>query len=110
VTPGNVEFFQVVTSMTVSTGGVAAILYVDQRRLSRLGLYVPWLPATLDAAVLGTFLFSWAYGAPAIVIHFVRSRWSLAGIGLGVLWAVLLVATDVGAQLAVEAAIAGLRL
>lgn len=102
---GDVELVQVITSMTVCTGAVAAILHLDARRLIRLRRHDPWPPSTLDAAVLGTFLFSWAYGAPAVFIHFVRSRWSLAGVGLGLLWAVLLVATDVGAQLAVEAAI-----
>jgi hypothetical protein len=61
-----------------------------------------WLPATRDAAILGTFLFGWLYGCPALLIHFVKSRWSPAGWGIGLLWSVLLFAAVVGAALAVE--------
>lgn len=99
--PGNVEFVQVVTSMAVCTGGIAAILYADERWVRRIGRPGAWLPVTRDAAVFGTFLFSWLYGGPALVIHFVKSRGWLVGVGLGVLMAALLVATDIGVQLGV---------
>jgi hypothetical protein len=105
VRPGNVELVQVVTSMTVCTGGIAAILRLDERWVRRIGRPAAWLPVTRDAAVFGTFLFSWLYGGPALVIHFVKSRGWLVGAALGVLMAALLVATDVGAQIAAEAAI-----
>ena len=111
MTPGNVEFAQVLASMTVNTGGVAAILYADRCRL--FGPARPtttWLPSTREAAVLGAFLFGWLYGAPALIIHFVKSRWSPAGAILGVLCAVDLVAADVGAQLGTAAAIGWLGL
>jgi hypothetical protein len=101
VTPGDVEFVEVLASMTVCTGGVAAILVADDRRKSRRSEHA-WLPATRDAAILGTFLFSWLYGCPALVIHFVKSRWSPAGWGLGLLWAALLFAANAGALLAIE--------
>jgi hypothetical protein len=110
VTPGNVEFVQVVCSMTVNTGCVGAVLYADERRSSAGRRAVSWLPATRDAAVLGAFLFGWLYGGPALLIHFIKSRRSLAGVGLGLLSAVLLVVADIGAQLGAEAAIEWLGL
>lgn len=110
MTPGNVEFVQVVTSMAVCTGGVAAVLKLDERLRERAWSEHAWRPITLDAAVFGTFLFSWLYGAPALVIHFVKSRWSLLGLGVGLGWALALVAADVGAQIGVAAAIDGLGL
>ena len=109
VTPGNVEFVQVLMSMSVCTGGVAAILHADERRPCARSLPPrsprAWLPVTRDAAIFGTFLFSWLYGAPALVIHFVKSRWSLAGLGMGLLWAIALVSLDVGAQFGAAATI-----
>jgi hypothetical protein len=110
VTPGNVEFVQVVTSMAVCTGGVAAVLKLDERLRERAWSEHAWRPITVDAAVFGTFLFSWLYGAPALIIHFVKSRWSLLGFGLGLAWAVALVAADLAAQVGVAAAIEGLGL
>ena len=111
MTPGNVEFAQVLASMTVNTAGVAAILHADRCRLfgpaRRANM---WLPSTRDASVLGAFLFGWLYGGPALIIHFVKSRRSLAGAVLGVLCAVDLVAADVGAQLGTAAAITWLGL
>ena len=110
MTPGNVEFVQVVCSMTVNTGGVAAVLYADERWSSSRGRPGAWLPATRDAAVLGAFLFGWLYGGPALLIHFIKSRRSLAGLGLGLASAVLLVVADVGVQLGAEAVIEWLGL
>lgn len=103
MTPGNVEFVQVVASMTANTGGVAALLYADQR-LRPTWRPQSWLPATREAAVLGAFLFGWLYGGPALVIHFIKSR-GVLGVALGVLSAIALVTFDVGAQLGAAAAI-----
>jgi hypothetical protein len=110
VTPGNIEFVQVLVSMTVETGGVAAVLYVD-----RCGLFGPttrsttWLAATTDAAVLGAFLFGVLYGGPALLVHFIKSRWSvgnrLLGPLLGLVAALSLVATDVAAELGAVATV-----
>ena len=105
MTPGNVEFAQVVCSMTVTTGCVAAVLYADDRRLRPDRRAGTWLPATIDAAVLGAFLFGWLYGGPALVIYFIKSRRSLAGVGMGVLSAVLLLAADIAGQLGASATI-----
>jgi hypothetical protein len=104
VIPGNVELVQVVASMTVNVAGVAAVLLADEhfrRRWSESA----WLPSTRDAAILGAFLFGWLYGGPALIIHFVKSRGRLAGASLGVLFAVLLVVVDAGAQLGAAATI-----
>ena len=109
MTPGNVEFVQVLASMIVNTGGVAAILHADRARLfGRSTPSTTWLHATREAAVLGAFLFGWLYGGPALVIHFVKSRRRanpLAGLLLGLLLALDLVAADIGAQLGAAAAI-----
>jgi hypothetical protein len=104
VSPGNVEFVQVVVSMTVCTGTIAAILLFDGRAPRRHGEHA-WLPATTDAAILGTFLFSWLYGCPALILHFTKSRWSLAGFGLGAFWAAVLFGADLGAQVVALTAI-----
>jgi hypothetical protein len=104
VIPGNVELVQVVASMTVNVAGVAACLLTEEH-LRRRWSDDAWLPSTRDAAILGAFLFGWLYGGPALVIHFVKSRGWLAGAGLGVLFAALLVIADVGAQLGAAATI-----
>jgi hypothetical protein len=108
VTAGNVEFVEVVVLMVVSTGMVAAVLRWDDRRAAAGRLVLSshaWLPATRDAAILGTFLFGWVYGCAALLVHFVKSRWSPAGWGLGLLWSVLLFTATVGAAVAAEATI-----
>jgi hypothetical protein len=104
VIPGNVEFVQVLCSMTVETGGVAAFLYADRRIRPGHRRARRWLPATTEAAVLGAFLFGPLYGGPALIIHFAKSRGAL-GLALGVLCAVTVVAFDVAAQVAATAAI-----
>jgi hypothetical protein len=109
VTPGNLEFVQVVLSMGVCTGGVALVLKGDQARDAardrRRWTDHTWLPSTIDTAVFGAFLFSWLYGVPALLIHFSKSRWSLLGFVIGLGWAVALVGADVAVQLGAEAAI-----
>jgi hypothetical protein len=101
VTEGDVEFVEVLVSMAVCTGGVSAVLVGDDRRGGRRSPHA-WLPSTRDAAILGTFLFSWLYGCPALIIHFTKSRWSLGGAAWGLLWAALLFAANAGALVAIE--------
>lgn len=115
MTRGNVDFVQVLVSMTIETGGVAALLRMDRARLFGPNRSASeWLQATREAAVLGAFLFGWLYGGPALVVHFVKSRRytgnAFAGLLLGVLLALDLVAADVGAQLGAAAAIEWLGL
>lgn len=104
MTPGNVEFVQVLVSMTVETGGVAAFLYADRRLRPTRRRPTRWLPATSEAAVLGAFLFGVLYGGPALMIHFAKSRGAL-GLVLGLLCAVTVVTVDIGAELGAAATI-----
>jgi hypothetical protein len=104
VTPGNVEFVQVLVSMTVETGGVAAFLYADRRLRPTRRRPGRWLPSTREAAVLGAFLFGALYGGPALIIHFAKSRGAL-GLVLGLLCAVTVISVDVVAELGAAAAI-----
>jgi hypothetical protein len=110
LTPGNIEFVDVVCEMAVWPVGVAVILWLDERRMTREMLARDWLPATRDAAVLGAFLFSVLYAAPALLTHFVRTRRSLAGLGLGLLAPALLLGLDLGLQTCAESIIQALRL
>lgn len=105
MTPGNVEFVQVVSSMVVCTGGVAAIVRVDERRLRGPQLERAWPPQSRDAVVFGAFLFGILYGGPALLVHFVRTRWSPGGVGLGLFWMFALFAADLGAQILSAAAV-----
>ena len=109
MTPGNVELVQVLASMTVETGGVAAFLYADRRIWPRRRRPGRWLPATSEAAVLGAFLFGPLYGGPALAIQFTKSRGAL-GLVLGLLCALTVVAADVCAQLGAAATIEWLGL
>lgn len=110
MTPGNVEFVDVVCSMTVWTGGVAAVLFFDERRLTSRQRPRAWLPSTRDTAVLGAFLFGVLYAGPGLLIHFVKTRRSPLGVALGLLVPIALLALDVGVELTAEAAIAELGL
>jgi hypothetical protein len=97
VTPGNLEFVQVLVSMTVETGGVAAFLFADRRIRPARRRPTRWLPATEEAAVLGAFLFGPLYGVPALLIHFTKSRGAL-GLPLGALCALAVLSVDVGLE------------
>jgi len=105
VTPGNADFVEVVVVMTVSTGTTAAILLVDGRLFGRRYGEHAWLPATTEAAILGTFLFGLPYGCVALLLHFIKSRWSLLGVVLGVLAAGALFWATVGCDEGALAAI-----
>jgi hypothetical protein len=109
VIAGNVELVQVVVSVTINVAGVAAALFTEEH-LRRRWSESAWLPSTRDAAILGAFLFSWLYGGPALVIHFVKSRGWVMGSVLGVTCAVLLGVADAGAQLGAAATIEWLGL
>jgi hypothetical protein len=115
VTDGDVEFIEVLVSMVVCTGGISAILLGDEHRQARRhrlpshrsvpGSWISphaWLRSTRDAAILGTFLFSWLYGCPAVIVYFTKSRWSREGFLYGLLWAIVLFAANAGALIAIE--------
>jgi hypothetical protein len=90
-----VEFCQVVTVMVVSPLAVAAVLLVDERRLRGEKLARAWLPATRDATIYGASQVSPLYGCVGLIVHFTKTRASLAGFGLGALWALAVFYVDV---------------
>lgn len=97
MSPGNVELAQVVAMMIVSPVAVAAIVRIDERRLNADQLARAWPPASRGATVFGAWQFVPIYGCVGLIVHFTKTRWSLGGLGLGVLWAVVLYALNVGA-------------
>ena len=105
MTPGNVEFVQVVTSWVASVGAFATLVIRDERRLKKPALEHAWPPASRDAAILGVFLFGAAYAVLAVLIHFWRTRRTLRGAAIGLFWGVCLLLLDVGAAMGAEVAI-----
>jgi hypothetical protein len=105
VSPGNVEFVQVVTSMVVAPATAATIVMLDERRLRGHALARAWTPASRDAAIFGTWLFGAMYGCVALLVHFTKTRWSFAGFGIGSLWVAFLLAVDVGSMFLAAAVI-----
>ena len=96
MSPGDVEFVQVLAFMVISPVGVATILRLDERRLRGKELERAWLPATRGATVFGAWQFSLLYGCIGLIVHFTKTRWSPAGVWLGLLWAAAVYGLDVG--------------
>ena len=105
MTPGNVEFVQVVVSMVVTPAAVALIVRIDEHRLRPAALERAWPPQSRDAAVFGAWQFGTIYGCLALLVHFTRTRASAIGFGLGLLWGLFLLAVDIGAMVLAEAGI-----
>jgi hypothetical protein len=97
LSPGNVEFVQVVSSMFVTTTTAATIVIVDERRLKDAELARAWPPTSRDSAIFGAWLFGALFGCLLLLVHFARTRAGLAGLALGLFWALVLLAADVGA-------------
>jgi hypothetical protein len=99
---------QVVVSLVVTLPPSAVVIVRDERRLTPLRLARAWPPASRDAAIF-TLL---QLGLPhlSIVIHFVRTRRTWLGFGLGLLWFAAVEAADFGAQLAAGALVDSLGL
>lgn len=110
MSPGNVEFFEVLAEMLVVPGVQAAVVRWDERRLTPARLERAWTPVTRDAVVFATWQFGVLFGCPAMLVWFARTRRSLGGWMLGLLAAVGLLASGIGAMLATEAIIDGLGL
>jgi len=108
LTPGNLELAQIVVSWAVSLPAVAAIIVHDERRLSGVQLERAWPPQSRDAAIFAL----WNFGVQhlAVLIHFVKTRWSVRGVLLGLFWFGVVVGVDVAAQLGAAAAIGWLGL
>jgi hypothetical protein len=83
VTPGNLELYQVVTEMLVVPGTLAAIVRLDERRLSDERLARAWPPVSRDAVVFATWQFGILFGCPSLLVWFIRTRGALLGVPLG---------------------------
>lgn len=100
MTPGNLEFVDLIASMVTSLSSVSAIIVLDERRLRGEELARAWLPVSRDAAIFG--LANVALHPVCVLLHFVRTRRSWVGVVLGFLWLVIVVVADLGAQVAAE--------
>jgi hypothetical protein len=106
VSPGNLELVQVLVSWAVLIPGAAVIIARDERRLRGQQAAHAWPPASRDSALFAIYNVS-LFVLLVVPLHFVRTRRSLRGLALGVLWLTVLVAMDVGAQLVTVLAIEG---
>jgi hypothetical protein len=103
VIPGDIELWQIVASWAATLPTVAAIIVYDERRLRGEQRGRAWPPSSRDAAIYAL----WTLGVHhlCVPIHFVRTRRTLGGIGLGLVGLAIVVGVDVCAQLATEQAI-----
>jgi len=108
VTPGNQELVQVLASWTATLPAVIAAIVSDERRLTGRELERAWPAVSRDCAIFAL----WSLGLPhlCVPIHFVRTRRSLRGTAMGLLWLAAVVLADAGAQLAAAAGIEWLGL
>jgi hypothetical protein len=97
VTPGNLELLQIVVSWTVTLPAVVGMIVRDERRLQGQLRARSWPSISRDAAIFTL----WQMGVPhlCVPIHFIRTRRSLRGFGMGLLGLAAVVAIDAGAQL-----------
>ena len=110
MTPGNLEFVQVVVTMVVVPSVLALIVRLDERRLSPERLARAWPPVTRDVVVFATWQFGVLFGIPALFVWFLRTRRSWLGAALGSAAAATLLGAAVAASLAPEAAVEWLGL
>jgi len=108
LSPGNVEFVQVVASMFFTTAASAAIVIVDERRLRDPQRARAWPRPSRDAAIFGAWLFGALFGCLLLLVHFARTRGWPAGLALGVLWAALLLGADLAVSAGAATAVAWL--
>jgi hypothetical protein len=90
LTPGNVEFVEVLDSMLVATAGVVAVVVRDERRLGARELERAWPASSRDAAFFCAWAIGWPAGCLVLLIHFASTRRSMRGVGLGLLWGFVL--------------------
>jgi hypothetical protein len=95
---GDVEAFQLASVMVVTPIAVATIVALDERRLRGEQLARAWTPASRNAVIFGAFQWP-LYGWIGLVVHFTKTRWTPAGVWLGLLWAAVVYGLDVGSFL-----------
>jgi hypothetical protein len=103
MTRGNLELVQVITSWAVTLPAVVLVITRDERRLRGEALARAWPPQSRDAAIFG--LWNLGVHPLCVLIHFARTRRTLAGTALGLFWVVVILFADAGAFLVVAAAI-----
>lgn len=108
MTAGDLEFVQVVVAIFATVPPFAAILRYDEGRLTAEQRARAWPAASRDAALFGSFLFGLPYALAGLLVHFMRTRRSWRGVLLGLAVAGGLFALNVGAELAVGAAVEAL--
>jgi hypothetical protein len=111
LTPGNVEFFIVLVQMMAVPGVLVPVVVLDEKRLGGRELERAWPPSSRLAAFFTAWAFGWPAGCVALIVHFVKTRGSMRGVSLGVLWsAALYLAAEDAPQQLVPAVIDWLRL
>jgi hypothetical protein len=110
MTPGNLEFVQVVATMIVVPSVQAIIVRADERRLSGERLARAWPAVTRDTVVFATWQFGILFGVPALLVWFIRTRQSLAGVLLGIAASAGLLGAALAASLVPEVAVEWLGL
>ena len=104
MTPGNFELVEIVASWAVSLPAVTGILVWDERRLRGKALERAWPPQSRDAAILALWMLASVHPL-ALAIHFVKTRWSLVGVFLGVGATLAVVLLEIGAELGAGVAV-----
>jgi hypothetical protein len=108
MTDGNLELVQVIVSWVVTLPAVVLVIRADERRLRGEALRRAWPPQSRDAAIFG--LWNLGVHPLCVLIHFARTRRTVLGTGLGLLWVTAILLADAGIQSGVAAAIERLGL
>jgi hypothetical protein len=108
MTDGDLELVQVIVSWVVTLPAVVVVITMDERRLKGEALRRAWPPQSRDAAIFG--LWNLGVHPLCVLIHFARTRRTVLGTGLGLVWVAAILLVDAGVQTGVAAAIAGLGL
>ncbi len=108
MTDGNLQLVQVIVSWVVTLPAVIFVIKADERRLKGEALERAWPPQSRDAAIFG--LWNMGVHPLCVLIHFARTRRTLLGTGLGLVWLVAIMLADAGVQTGVAAAIERLGL
>lgn len=103
MTDGDLELYEILAAWSVTLPAVVTIIVRDERRLTGKHLERAWPPQSRDAAIFGL----WMMGVHplCVLIHFVRTRRSVPGALLGLVWLAVVIMSALGGELAMEATI-----
>jgi hypothetical protein len=111
VTAGDFELVEILVEWSVTIPAFAAIVVLDERRLSGPQLGRAWPPQTRDAAIFALWLFCHPVSLLfCLLVHFVRTRRNVLGAIWGVLWCLVVYAVETAALLGAAAACGQLEL